>query len=344
MATIALHFAAAALKANPYIALGMQFVGSVIDRKLFGNNDTQRMDNTSLQDSSYGGMIPLVWGMARLPGNFIYASNFKSHSHSSGGKGGMGGSSDTVTYTISAAVGICNGPIAGIRRLWVDGSEYTPNAKTSTWLTSLSNCVAKCQAAGTSLQTALQAYNGTTVTYLRSSDTTKSFKCRVYLGTDCQTPDSYMESQKGGAGYCPGYRDLAYIVMQDKNLADYGNRIPQIQFEVVTTDFHVSTSFAGAETHRGLVYDGADFGNGLFTNGTFKNCTFTNCRFDNSDWSNATLSYCTFTGSVFRDSIWNLAVIEHCHFDSTDTRGANFKTANITNTTFESADLRGAEF
>lgn len=342
MATIAMHFAAVALGANPYIALGMQLVGSLIDKQIFKNDvTTARMDNTQLQNSSYGLIIPLVWGLARIPGNFIYASNFTSHS--SGGKGGTGDQEET-TYTISAAVGICQGPIAGIRRLWVDGSEYVPNSAGATWLTTLSNIVANCQKTGESLQTALQAYNGTTVKYLRSSDTSKSFTCRVYLGTDIQTPDSYMETQRGGVGFCPGYRDLAYIMMQDKNLADYGNRVPQIQFEVVTTDFHVSTSFAGDETHEGLTYDGVDFGNGLFTNGTFTDCTFTNCRFDNSDWSNATLSGCNFTGSVLRDSIWNVASIDECNFNSTDMRGANLKTANITSTTFISADLRGAEF
>ena len=40
-------------------------------------------------------------------------------------------------------------------------------------------------------------------------------------------------SAKQGAGNTPAYRDTAYVVIERFALADYGNRIPQFQFEVL---------------------------------------------------------------------------------------------------------------
>ena len=55
---------------------------------------------------------------------------------------------------------------------------------------------------------------------------------RVYLGSEDQEPDTFMES-KIGAGKVPAYRGTAYIVFEDILLEDYGNRIPQLSIEVL---------------------------------------------------------------------------------------------------------------
>lgn len=54
---------------------------------------------------------------------------------------------------------------------------------------------------------------------------------RVYTGSEAQLPDSYIESFEG-SGSAPAYRGLAYVVIEDFPLADYGNRIPNFTFEV----------------------------------------------------------------------------------------------------------------
>jgi len=54
---------------------------------------------------------------------------------------------------------------------------------------------------------------------------------RVYLGTETQTADSLMVA-KEGAGNTPAYRGLAYIVFEEMPLKKFGNRIPQLHFEV----------------------------------------------------------------------------------------------------------------
>ncbi|MEL7487725.1 MAG: glycoside hydrolase/phage tail family protein, partial [Pseudomonadota bacterium] len=56
-----------------------------------------------------------------------------------------------------------------------------------------------------------------------------SVTMRVYRGTEDQTPDPAMEAIEGAA---PAYRGLAYVVFEDMPLADFGNRIPQLAFEI----------------------------------------------------------------------------------------------------------------
>lgn len=54
---------------------------------------------------------------------------------------------------------------------------------------------------------------------------------RLYQGSDGQTPDPLIEALEG-AGHAPGYRGTAYVVFENLALAGFGNRIPQLSFEV----------------------------------------------------------------------------------------------------------------
>jgi hypothetical protein len=55
---------------------------------------------------------------------------------------------------------------------------------------------------------------------------------RTYSGSETQLPDALIEAVEG-AGKAPAYRGLAYVVIEDLELAAYGNRVPQFSFEVV---------------------------------------------------------------------------------------------------------------
>jgi hypothetical protein len=55
---------------------------------------------------------------------------------------------------------------------------------------------------------------------------------RVYRGTDTQQPDPKIAAVEG-AGNAPSYRGIAYVVIEDLDLAAFGNRLPQMTFEVV---------------------------------------------------------------------------------------------------------------
>ncbi len=58
------------------------------------------------------------------------------------------------------------------------------------------------------------------------------YTVRVHPGDETQVPDPLIEEIEG-AGNTPAYRGLCYVVFEDMPLAAFGNRIPQLQFEVV---------------------------------------------------------------------------------------------------------------
>ena len=55
---------------------------------------------------------------------------------------------------------------------------------------------------------------------------------RFYPGSETQLPDPKIEAVDG-AGMAPGFRGLAYVVIEDLDLSRFGNRVPQFNFEVV---------------------------------------------------------------------------------------------------------------
>ena len=57
-----------------------------------------------------------------------------------------------------------------------------------------------------------------------------SINMRVHVGTPDQLPDGLIEAIEGAA---PAYRGVAYVVVEDLDLSPYGNRVPQLSFEVV---------------------------------------------------------------------------------------------------------------
>ena len=54
---------------------------------------------------------------------------------------------------------------------------------------------------------------------------------RLHCGTETQMPDPFIEATMG-AGFAPAYRGTAYIVFENLPLASFGNRLPQLSFEV----------------------------------------------------------------------------------------------------------------
>ena len=61
---------------------------------------------------------------------------------------------------------------------------------------------------------------------------TNALTMRIYLGDEQQEPDSLI-SAKQGLDKAPAYRGTAYVVFERMPLANYGNRLPQLSFEVV---------------------------------------------------------------------------------------------------------------
>jgi hypothetical protein len=172
--------------------------GYAIDQVLFGSRQERQVEGPRLADlevmaSTVGAPIPRIYGRARLSGQLIWATNLEevieNRSETSGGKSMGGGSqvtTNTTTYSYFAnlAVGLCEGTISSVLRVWADGKPLDLS----------------------------------TLTY------------RIYLGDDDQTTDPLIAAKEGEA---PAYRGLAYVVFERLPLADFGNRIPQLSFEVV---------------------------------------------------------------------------------------------------------------
>lgn len=163
--------------------------GYAIDRGLI--ESTRRIEGPRLGSmrpfqAEEGLPLARVYGTARIGGNLIWATRFEEHSKSErqGSKGGP--KITTYSYSCNAAFALCEGEIAGIRRVWADGREVDLELVTM----------------------------------------------RVHTGGETQAPDPLIVA-KQGAGNAPAYRGVAYVVLDRFPLGDYGNRIPQFQFELM---------------------------------------------------------------------------------------------------------------
>lgn len=213
MATLVLTAAASAATASFGSGLAATFAGAAlttaatlaghaIDSRVFGVDTTlpatqgSRLADLAVQTSTYGKMIPVLYGTARMAGNIIWSRPIKetavTTTHTaSGGKGGGGTVTQeqtTYQYSVSLAIAVCEGEIDEILRVWADAKLLDPE-------------------------------NAGAVAY------------RLYKGSEDQLPDSFIESFEG-VNSTPAYRGLAYVVIEDFPLADYGNRIPNFTFEV----------------------------------------------------------------------------------------------------------------
>ena len=75
---------------------------------------------------------------------------------------------------------------------------------------------------------------------------------RLHHGYGDQPVDPLMASAEGG-GACPAYRDLAYAVFEELQLADFGNRIPSLTFEVIERDGDVTIVDIARAASDGLI-------------------------------------------------------------------------------------------
>ncbi len=111
--------------------------GAAIDNALLGGSDTKYVEGPRLKEiegltSTEGAAIPRIYGRARIGGQLIWATRLEEvantkteRSGSQGGKGMGGPKTATTTYSYFAniAVGLCEGQIGFIRRVWADGRE-----------------------------------------------------------------------------------------------------------------------------------------------------------------------------------------------------------------------------
>jgi hypothetical protein len=80
-------------------------------------------------------------------------------------------------------------------------------------------------------------------------------KYRFYTGSENQTTDPLIASAEG-AGQTPAFRGIAYAMFEDFQLADYGNRIPSLTFEVVAEDAPITIGAIAGDLSGGVLTAG----------------------------------------------------------------------------------------
>ncbi|MCG8492851.1 MAG: phage tail protein [Sneathiellales bacterium] len=199
MATLALSAAGASISSVAGFGPGLGWrAGAFLGERLWGEAASSGPSLTELKftGSAYGAAIPQLFGTMRLGGNILWAGPLekKRISQSGIGKGGLSApSSGTRSYEYSAsfAVGLAKGPLGNLLKVWADGNLIYDVTESG----------AK-KAAG--------------------------IRLRFYSGGEEQQADSIIAAEEGEEN-TPAFRGLAYLVFETLPLADYGNRLPNIE-------------------------------------------------------------------------------------------------------------------
>lgn len=78
-----------------------------------------------------------------------------------------------------------------------------------------------------------------------------SLTLRVYDGSEDQLPDALISAIEGEEA-APAFRGTAYVVIEDMDLTQFGNRVPQMSFEVVRSRMNAEGVGSPAELLRGV--------------------------------------------------------------------------------------------
>ncbi len=171
------------------------YFGARLDSMFFGLDKTSyaykgHLNNLNIQTSTYGQIIPIIYGTAKIAGNIIWALPIKEvleNKQTTSGKWGPHTTKVSMRYSYYAtlAIAICTGIVHELINIYANMQPLDR----------------------------------------------KNLKYRFYQGTENQEPDYLINEIEE---MCPAYRGLSYIVIEDFPLADYGNRIPNFTFEVLS--------------------------------------------------------------------------------------------------------------
>jgi hypothetical protein len=162
-----------------------------------GKVEGPRLNDLSVLASTYGVGIPVVFGTARTSGNLIWSTGLiESKTTTKSGGKGGGGEQKQTTYTYSSSFAISLG----------EGPVYA---------------ISRIWADGNLIYDPVNGASTVNPT--------------IYLGTESQLPDPLMESHEG-VGNVPAYRGQVVVVFETMALGKYGNRIPNLTFEIQAKD------------------------------------------------------------------------------------------------------------
>lgn len=182
---------------NPQLGYAIgSMVGSAVDPQTIPG---PKLGEIPAQTSQEGGPRPMVLGISQpMAGNIIVCGEPNVvKSKQSSGKGGPKVEVESVYRTY--AIGICEGPIMGVLRVWRNN---------------------------------VLVYDAREEPTLPPEDSAAFLEtARFFLGDFEQLPSSDLEAMLG-VGTTPAFRGTAYMVMALDDLTDLGGAVPQYTFQV----------------------------------------------------------------------------------------------------------------
>lgn len=201
---------------------GAPQIGYVIGSAIGGAVDPEEIRGPSIGDaqrqtSQAGIPRPVVYGHpAPFNGNIIDGeTQARKIEQTEGGKGGP--EVTTERFILTSAIRICEGPIAGVLKIWRNDQlvyDRTSDADFPDWS---SGSLAEQAAYRAAIRAKTSAFNG---------------RIAIYYGDETQLPDPTLEAIHG-VGNTPRYRGTAYIVVKDDDVTDMRGAAAQWKFEVV---------------------------------------------------------------------------------------------------------------
>lgn len=169
--------------------------------------EASRLADTAISTSQYGQTRTIGYGTFPCAGNLFWTTDLES-------QGTKGKGSRTVTESqvtpdskvVSAAWGLCEGPVDFVRRIWANDVVIYDAGENNTGGTVESGLI-----------------------------------IRIYLGTETQQPDPHIEAEMS-PDPVPAYRGTCYFVIENADLAKYSNTRPNMRAEVVRSDLSGATN------------------------------------------------------------------------------------------------------
>lgn len=196
------------------VALSAAQMAMTMTRKIEG----PRLTDLKVSVADFGTPLNYFYGIRRFQGNpIIFAEDIIEIKKKKKTKGGK---YNDYTYYCTWAVVIADHEIDAVTRIWFD-----------------KHLVYDATGPGPITPFDFGDFNSVARKRLQNSSPTAIDHIRIYLGTEDQEPDPRMLATveaKHGAGSCPAYLGVSYILFEDVPLEKVGNRIPQISVEAIS--------------------------------------------------------------------------------------------------------------
>jgi hypothetical protein len=203
-------------------------IGSLAGALLFPDSAKgPRLDDLRITTSAYGQPMALCYGTWRKAGNVIWSEEIEEKKKSSR-QGLVGPKVKEYTYFLTFAVAFCNNEQADLIRIWANGTLVYDVSGIVTYPE---------QEMGETYEDYKERRELFRNLYRRGADgfyRMRGLSFVFYPGSETQEVDPTIEAVVG-VGQTPAYRGQCYIVFNRLPLAEFGNRMPNIECEIAQT-------------------------------------------------------------------------------------------------------------